>query len=384
MATKAALEFVGHATLEGLTRQKVATDIFAPGEALDHINLARWADVMVVCPATANTLNRMAAGLADDLAGALLLAHEWHKPLLVAPAMNPAMWSHPATQASVARLGEWGARFINPGEGRTACGEVGEGRLAEPDEIVAAIEAALSKPKQRLRVLVTSGGTSEPIDGVRMLTNFSTGRTGAMIATHFSRAGHEVVLLRANASAAAEARVEDETFLTVSDLDAALERRLRAESIDAVIHAAAVSYFAVDRIEVAGRPWKPSEGKLPSAQPPTLHLRTTPKLLDTLRTRSRKSDTRVVAFKLTRGADAAATRSAVETILETGSADFVVHNDLTQLAQNGAFPADIWQRDGAIAVHCPDRASIAPALERLLLEGNTPAAGAKASRDPKA
>src|SRR4051812_3997616 len=143
-ATAAASKFVGPATLEGLTREKVATDIFAEGAALDHIELARWADLVIVCPATANTLNRMAAGLADDLAGALLLAHDWKKPLLVAPAMNPAMWTHPATAASVARLREWGVRFIEVGAGRTACGEVGEGRLAEPDEIVAAVEAALA------------------------------------------------------------------------------------------------------------------------------------------------------------------------------------------------------------------------------------------------
>ena len=149
VATQAALKFVGAATLEGLTREKVATDLFAPGEALDHINLSRWADLTIVCPATAHTLNRVAAGLGDDLAGALLLAHDWKKPLLLAPAMNPMMWSHPATTASVAKLQQWGARFIRPGEGRTACGEVGEGRLAEPDEIVAAIETALRPANSR-------------------------------------------------------------------------------------------------------------------------------------------------------------------------------------------------------------------------------------------
>jgi phosphopantothenoylcysteine decarboxylase/phosphopantothenate--cysteine ligase len=147
VATAAALKFVGTATLEGLTREKVATDIFAEGGALEHIELTRRADLVIVCPATANTLNRMAAGIADDLAGALLLAHDWKKPLLVAPAMNPAMWTHPATTASVAKLREWGVRFVEVGAGRTACGEVGEGRLAEPEEIVAAIEAALA-PKE--------------------------------------------------------------------------------------------------------------------------------------------------------------------------------------------------------------------------------------------
>ena len=101
VATEAALRFVGPATLEGLTGEKVATDLFASGAALEHIALTRWADAVVVCPATAHTLNRMAAGFGDDLAGALLLAHDWKKPLVIAPAMNPAMWSHPATAASV-------------------------------------------------------------------------------------------------------------------------------------------------------------------------------------------------------------------------------------------------------------------------------------------
>src|SRR5208283_3326929 len=108
-------------------------DLFEPGAALEHINLTRWADAVVVCPATANTLNRYAAGLADDLAGALFLAHDRTKPLLVAPAMNPAMWRHPATQAAAAKLQAWGVQFIPVGNGRTACGEEGEGRMAESD-----------------------------------------------------------------------------------------------------------------------------------------------------------------------------------------------------------------------------------------------------------
>jgi phosphopantothenoylcysteine decarboxylase/phosphopantothenate--cysteine ligase len=144
VATASALFFVGTATLEGLSGEKVATDLFAEGRALEHISLARWADVTVVCPATADRLNRMAAGLGDDLAGALLLAHDWSRPLLVAPAMNPAMWRHPATVASIRTLRAWGVRFVDVGEGRTACGETGEGRLAEPDEIVRAIESAVA------------------------------------------------------------------------------------------------------------------------------------------------------------------------------------------------------------------------------------------------
>jgi len=175
VATPSALRFVGAATLEGLTGERVLSDLFEPGSALEHIQLGRWADAVVVCPATANTINRLAAGLSDDLPGALFLAHDRSKPFLVAPAMNPAMWGHPATKESVSRLAGWGVRFIAVGCGRTACGEVGDGRLAEPADIVAAVESSLAKPAARLRILVTSGGTAEPIDGVRVITNSSTG-----------------------------------------------------------------------------------------------------------------------------------------------------------------------------------------------------------------
>ncbi|HUR56362.1 MAG TPA: bifunctional phosphopantothenoylcysteine decarboxylase/phosphopantothenate--cysteine ligase CoaBC, partial [Opitutaceae bacterium] len=368
VATEAALRFVGTATLEGLTGQKVATDLFAEGAALDHIALARWADVTVVCPATANTLNHMAAGLADDLAGALLLAHDWQKPLLIGPAMNPAMWKHPATVSTVAKLQAWGARFIAVGEGRTACGEVGEGRLAEPDEIVAAIEASLARPPRRLRVLITSGGTAEPIDGVRMLTNSSTGETGAMMAEYFARRGHDVTLLRAHRARSAAARCREEIFTSFADLDAALARQLPGGDFDAIIHAAAVSDFSIDAIEVDGVSHVPGRAKLPSDRAPTLRLRRNPKLLDQLRARSRNPAVNVVAFKLTSGADEPAVRAAVQALFAGGHADFVVHNDIAQRAAGGAFPAQIWAADGDIIARCKDRLDIAPALETLLLE----------------
>src|SRR5688572_30532253 len=348
VATEGALKFVGVATLEGLTQERVWTDLFEAGAALDHITLARWADAVVICPATAHTLNRITAGLGDDLAGALLLAHDWKKPLLIAPAMNPAMWSHPATVASVQRLREWGAQFIEVESGRTACGEVGEGRLAEPDEIVAAIEAAGSAPARRLRVLVTSGGTSEPIDGVRVLTNTSTGATGALIAEQFARAGHDVVLLRARSAQRSSARCREETFGSFSELDAALTQLLGSENFDAVIHAAAVSDFSIDAIEVDGVIQRPGVTKLRSDVAPTLKLRRNPKLLDSLRARSRRDQLRVIAFKLTNAAEPSEARAAVQALVANGAADFVVHNDLAAREVSGAFPAEIWNAKGKV------------------------------------
>jgi len=370
VATEAALKFVGRATLEGLTREKVGTDLFEGGAALDHIAWARWAEVVVVCPATANTLNRIAAGLGDDLAGALLLAHEWSKPLLVAPAMNPAMWAHPATRAAVATLREWGVRFVAPGAGRMACGEVGEGRLAEPAEIVAAIEAAakVAMPARRLRILVTSGGTAEPIDGVRVITNTSTGATGALIAERFAGGGHEVVLLRARMAVRPDhqAAVREVEFGAFGELEAALARQLGEGDFDAVVHAAAVSDFAVAAVEVAGRTLRAGEGKLASNAEPVLRLRRNPKLLDRLREWSRRKGVCVVAFKLTQGATAEETRAAVEGVFAGGVADFVVHNDLAARGDGGAFAAEIWARERGIVQRCAGRGELAASLVHVV------------------
>jgi len=366
VATESALRFVGAATLEGLTGRPVLGDLFAPGAALEHIELSRWAEVVVICPATANTLNRCAAGLVDDLVGALFLAHDRTKPFVMAPAMNPEMWRHPATLAAVARLREWGVRFIPVGRGRTACGETGEGRLAEPAEIVVYLESVLARPARALRVLVTSGPTAEPVDEVRVLTNLSTGRTGAGIAAHFARCGHQVTLLRARGSAAATAPVKEEIFGSVAELDAALARNLAAEKFDAVIHAAAVGDFAIESIEVGGAKRVPGAGKLDSDETPVLHLRRTPKLVDGLRGRSRNPGLQVVTFKLTTGARAAEAGTAVQALLTRSGADWVVHNDLQARASDEEFPAVIYRANGSMAASCLTRTGLATELERLL------------------
>jgi phosphopantothenoylcysteine decarboxylase/phosphopantothenate--cysteine ligase len=365
VATESALRFVGAATLEGLTGRPVLTGLFDRGAAMDHIALTRWADVVVVCPATAHTLNRFAAGLADDLPGALFLAQDRTRPWLVAPAMNPAMWGHPATVAAVARLREWGVRFIPVGSGRSACGEVGEGRLAEPEAVVAAIEAALAPAGPAWRILVTSGGTAEPIDGVRVLTNTSTGATGAGLAAAWARDGHAVTLLRARHAVAAAPPVREETFGSFAELDAALGRLLGKEIYDVVVHAAAVGDFALAGVEVDGIPQPAGRGKLDSGTAPVLRLRPNPKLLETLRQRSRNPAVRIVAFKLTQGASPAGQQAEVRALMDRAAPDLVVHNDLAARAP-GAFPADLYRADGTHAAHCAGREDLAPVLSSLL------------------
>lgn len=144
VATAGALRFIGAATLEGLTGRPPFTNLWENGRAMDHIELARWADLALLCPASANTLNRLASGLADDPVGALFLAWELQKkPWWVAPAMNSAMLAHPATQESIQKLTTMGVRVLPPDSGALACGEIGAGRLMEPDTIVTHVLAQL-------------------------------------------------------------------------------------------------------------------------------------------------------------------------------------------------------------------------------------------------
>jgi phosphopantothenoylcysteine decarboxylase/phosphopantothenate--cysteine ligase len=142
VATPWALEFIGRATLEGLTGKPVFTDLFEVSRAMDHISLAKWADLSLVCPATASTINKLAQGIAEDVIGTLFLSYDLkHKPYWVAPAMNQQMMRHPATQASLERLESWGVRILSPNAGHQACGDEGPGRLQEPDQMYSTVAA---------------------------------------------------------------------------------------------------------------------------------------------------------------------------------------------------------------------------------------------------
>lgn len=142
IASQAALQFVGAATLEGLTGRAVVTDLYATGQQMDHIHLNRWADAVLLCPATARTINGFAAGVGDELLSTFFLAHDFSKPYFIVPAMNQAMYQHPATQQALKTLEAWGIRFINGEAGKQACGESGMGRMAEPDAIYAQLHQA--------------------------------------------------------------------------------------------------------------------------------------------------------------------------------------------------------------------------------------------------
>ncbi|MDB5527110.1 MAG: coaBC [Devosia sp.] len=192
--TESAAQFVTPLVLETLSGRPVKSALFGPGvSGTEHIDLARWADVFVVAPATANVLAKLALGLADDLLTTVALATT--APMLIAPAMNTVMWEHKATQLNLETLLGRGAAMIAPAAGTLACGEVGVGKLAPVPIIIEAIEAALVMPKQDLaeiKVLITAGPTTSPIDAVRYITNHSTGRMGAAMAEEALRRGAEV------------------------------------------------------------------------------------------------------------------------------------------------------------------------------------------------
>lgn len=241
--TESATKFVAPLTFQTLSRHDVIVDTFDEKDAsvVSHIDLADRADVVVIAPATANVIGKIVLGLADDMLSTTLLATM--APILVAPAMNVHMYTHPAVQANMQKLAERGVRFIEPGTGQLACGYVGKGRLAEPEEIVAAVERFFQEKRllEGRRVLVTAGATVERIDPVRYLTNDSSGKMGYAIAEEAQRMGANVTLVTGKASIAAPAGV------TVVKVESALEMMeavlSRLPEQDVIIKAAAVADY---------------------------------------------------------------------------------------------------------------------------------------------
>lgn len=241
--TRAGAEFVTPLSVSALAGEKVYTDLFdLTDEAeMGHIQLSRVADLLVVAPATADLMAKMAQGRADDLASTLLLATD--TPVLVAPAMNVRMWDHPATQRNLAVLRGDGVRFVGPDEGEMACGEYGPGRLAEPAAILAAISAALAAgPLAGKHVVVTSGPTHEPIDPVRYIANRSSGAQGTAIAAALRDLGARVTFVTGPATVPAPQGVQVVRVETAREMLAAVEAALPA---DAAVMAAAVADWRV-------------------------------------------------------------------------------------------------------------------------------------------
>ena len=287
--TRSGAEFVTPLTLQALTETKVYSDLFSLTDEneMGHIELSRSADLVVVAPATANILAKMAAGIGDDLATTLLLATD--KPVLAAPAMNVRMWLHAATQANMALLASRGIQVVGPDEGAMACNEYGPGRMAEPPAIVAAIEGLLATAGSLAgrHAIVTSGPTHEPIDPVRYIANRSSGRQGHAIAAALAALGARVTLVSGPVG------VPDPPGVTVRQIESAQQMLAACQAAlpaEIAVCAAAVADWRV--ASAAGGKIK----KVPGGAPPTLALVPNPDILATLSAPGPRRPALVVGF----------------------------------------------------------------------------------------
>ncbi len=316
--TEAGAQFVTPLSLQALSESKVYTDLFSLTDEseMGHIQLSRSADLIVVAPASADILAKMAAGLAGDLASTLLLATD--KPVLVAPAMNVRMWQHAATVANLALLAARGIHVVGPDEGAMACNEFGPGRLSEPPAILAAIEALLApaRPLAGRHALVTSGPTHEPIDPVRYIANRSSGRQGHAIAASLAELGARVTLVSGPAS------VPDPAGVAVKHVESAqqmLEACQAALPADVAVFAAAVADWHVARA---------AQGKIkkvPGAAPPVLELVANPDILATVAQPGPRRPRLVVGF----AAETDDLLANAQAKRRRKNADWIVANDVS-------------------------------------------------------
>jgi phosphopantothenoylcysteine decarboxylase/phosphopantothenate--cysteine ligase len=331
--TEASTRFVGTASFAGITGAPVLLTESEPDPMrgafpgdplpqhapLSHLALVERADAFLIAPASANTVAKLAAGIADNLLTAAALA--CRAPLIVAPAMNAAMYEHPATQDNLSRLRERGARVLEPGTGSLASiGERGIGRLPEPPELLAAVEAAVGDPDSAhmagLHVLVTAGGTREPIDAVRYVGNRSSGRMGYALAEEAARRGARVTLVAANVTLSAPTGVEVVPVATAAELAAACDARF--DDADVLLMAAAVADY---------RPASPHAGKLKkdaTGEALDLRLERTEDVLSSLSARRRPGQL-LVGFAAEHGEEAVAYGRAKR---ERKGLDAVVVNDI--------------------------------------------------------
>ncbi|GEP62010.1 bifunctional phosphopantothenoylcysteine decarboxylase/phosphopantothenate--cysteine ligase CoaBC [Reyranella soli] len=321
VVTEAGARFVTPLSLQALTEDRVYSDMFSLTDEseMGHIQLSRDADLLVVAPATANVLARMAAGMADDLAATVLLATD--KPVLAAPAMNVRMWTHAATVANVETLKQRGIHFIGPNDGAMACNEFGPGRMSEPEEIADAIEsllapAAAERPLAGKRAVVTSGPTREAIDPVRYISNHSSGKQGHAIASALAALGAEVTLVSGPVSIADPPGV---TTVHVDSADQMLAACLAAGRIDIAVCAAAVADWK------AARPAGSKIKKKAGMAPPSIELTPNPDILATLSKPGPQRPALVVGF-------AAETENLVANAIDKRQrkgCDWIVANDVS-------------------------------------------------------
>jgi len=340
--TEAATRFVSPLTFSALSNRPARVDMWSSpgGDPIPHVQMAAAADLVIVAPLSANTLAKLALGLADNLLTATLLATSMADPWILAPAMESHMWTNPVTQAHAAALRERGAIIVGPGEGRLASGAVGPGRMVEPAEILAAARLALARggPLAGRRVLITAGGTQEPLDPVRYITNASSGKMGVALAEAARDLGAGVTLIHAPLAVPTPYGVECVPVRTAQQMCDAVLARL-AES-DVLIGAAAVADFRP--AEVAGQKIKKTPGR------ETLHIELVrnPDILAEVAVRRAETASPAVVVGFAAETEDLLANAAAK--LAAKRLDLIVANDVTR--PGSGFAAD----DNAVTLLYPD------------------------------
>jgi len=361
--TKAGAEFVTPLSLASLTGHPVHQALFSPEDetAMGHIELSRWADLIVVAPATAGLMAKAANGMADDLASTALLATD--KRVLLAPAMNVRMWEHPAVKANLARLtgfdGLHGMAVVGPDDGEMACGEYGPGRMAEPAAILEAVQGLLAgaagRPLKGKRALVTAGPTFEPIDPVRGLTNRSSGKQGYAIAAALADLGAEVTLVSGPTALSAPPGVTRVDVETAAEMHAASMSTL---PVDVAVMTAAVADWRVDDV---------ATGKIKKAPggPPMLSLIENPDILAAVSSAKSKRPRLVVGF----AAETSDLEAQARAKLSRKGCDWIVGNDVSdEVFGSDGNAVTLITRGGAEAWPRQSKAAVARALAARIAE----------------
>lgn len=330
ISSKGALHFIGKASLEGISGNKVLSDTFEEGRMMDHIHLTDWCDAAIIYPASASSINRMASGFGDGPLIAFFLAYDWTKPFFLAPAMNDRMLEHPIVAQSIDKLKEIGMEILEPERGFLACRKIGKGRVCSPEKAEGSILSALKMEGVcSMHVLITAGGMEEPIDEIRSITNKSTGETGLEIAKKFLEKGHSVTFLsHKSIPKLIGKKAHVIQFTGFDDFKKLFEEQVEGHYYDAIIHAAACSDYSVSHVKALGNELLQKDKISSLYKNIEIHMRKNPKLLNAIKDEWGYKGL-LVGFKLTAHADLLTIEEKVKSQFNEANVDLTIHNDLS-------------------------------------------------------
>ncbi len=333
LMTKTSEKFVGKASLQALSGNKVLTDDFLEDQFMTHIKVGTWCDLAMVYPASAQTVNSLACGVGHELLHSMFLAFDFNKPFLIAPAMNTRMLENPITKKSLKSLKKLGCKILPTEKGTLACGEMGAGRLIDPEKALSIIKESLSQqPEKKVKkILITAGGTRETIDGVRTLTNMSTGKTGATLADYLHERGHQVLLLTSTFGKKPNSEVRVDTYDSFREIYNTLKALSQTHQFDMILHAAAISDYSIAHIETPDGEVQPGQEKMSSQYNNiSIRLKRNEKILPRLKDLFGEK-TKVVGFKLTSTESKEEQARAIFSLFTENAVDYVIHNDMNDI-----------------------------------------------------